>query len=273
MAIDPVKEVEQMYAKKDYVKENKFKAEVQREVKQAKTSLMDKGVHISFRTMFFSVVLVLLISGSFLTGRYVFPSTGDTGLFAAVSAFWESDATNETASDAEVEEVEVAPVEESTPEEIAESAETAATEEAEATEAVEETPEVDPASQSVITTYNNVVLEFTRTPVYEWKGDEDGWGKIETIYYTVKNNENGIIKPASFHIIIEGYESNDQIKKVDVPQNTEEISAGKVVQNAVDKLVTYSNTVTDPTNIKITLQLFDASDVMIATATQEFNLT
>ena len=267
MAIDQLKEVEQIYAKKDYVKENKFKAEIQKEVRQAKSSVLDKGVHISFRTMFFAVVLLLLVSSSFLTGRYVFPSTGQPGIFAAVSAYWTTEDTEEK----------VAPVEE-----LVEQLEVTATEEVETTEetAVAEAEEAeteeaavpDPASQAVITSYNNVNLDFTRTPVYEWKGDDAGWGKITDIYYTITNSEKGIVKPAYFKIILEGYESNDEIKKVDVPQNTLEISAGETVQNAVSKLIAYNQAETDPANIGITLQLYDASDTLIATANQEFNL-
>ena len=82
---DTVKMVEQIYAKKDDL------GDTAKETKRsnAYVSLMDRQLNLSIKTIFFTVVLALLVSGSFLTGRYVFPSTDQDGLFAAaISGFW-----------------------------------------------------------------------------------------------------------------------------------------------------------------------------------------
>lgn len=278
------KQVEQMYASKDFT-ENKVKKEVEKvdakdTVKESKTSskvqngsrqktsVMDKNISISFRTAFFVVVLALLLSTAFAAGRYVFPSDGTDPIAAAVVGFWEKSQTSvvEETEDTEVEVTEAAP-----PEEMTEPAETSEPVAAEDSTAVEETEDNVPESTTVITEYGDVELSFTRTPAFTWHADA-GWGQIETIYYTIKNNENGIIKPAKFHIIIEGYEGNDLVRKVAVPHNTVEIGAGKTVQNAVDRLISYSETVTEPANIEIKLVLVDEQGVTIAEAAKEFNL-
>src|SRR3989338_2340649 len=44
---------------------------------------------------------------------------------------------------------------------------------------------------NVMTTgYRKVTLEFSRTPIHHWYGT---WGKVETIYYRITNNEDSAI--------------------------------------------------------------------------------
>src|SRR3989344_2775536 len=128
--------------------------------------LMEKKVSISLRSVVFITIAVLLLSGSFFTGRYLFPSTVPIGsVFASITDS-------------------IAPAE--TSEEIVESESTE-------TEAVVEESDIPveatTTSQSVVTSYSNVKLEFTRVPAFKWN-EAGGYGTIKTIYYTVTNNED-----------------------------------------------------------------------------------
>lgn len=240
--------------------------------------VLDKKVSlsVSLKSVVFVLVIVALIAGSFLAGRYVFPSTaplGKTGIFAAIiannfgggtDAAEPAEASSEVAPEVTTEEVETAEVAAEEP---------APTEEAaDDTEAAEETTEAPSAiSEAVITTYSSVKLEFTRTPVFKWN-EEQGFGTIRTIYYTLTNGESGTIKPSDFKIFIEGYPPTDRTITVEVPHNTQEVAAGKTIQNAFDKIIAYSSSVTDPANIKVTLELYDENNKLVAKAEKEFNL-
>jgi len=244
--------------------------------------VLDKkvSVSISLKSVVFVLVIVALLAGSFLAGRYVFPSTaplGKTGIFAAIIAnnFGGSDSIEaEVVPENAKESVEAAPVE--VTEESAETTE-AVVEEVAAEEVAEgATDEIaaestEAASEAVVTTYSNVKLDFTRTPVFKWN-EEQGFGTIRTIYYTLVNGETGTIKPTEFKIFIEGYPPTERTLIVEVPHNTAEVAAGKTIQNAFDKIVAYSSSVTDPANIKVTLELYDENSKLVAKAEKEFNL-
>src|SRR3989344_1043865 len=233
--------------------------------------LMEKKVSISLRSVVFITIAVLLLSSSFLTGRYLFPSTVPIGsVFASITDSIAEQTPEETAEPevTETEVVEVAPIEETA------SADNETLEETSA----EATPEADipedatTTSQSVVTSYSNVKLEFTRVPVFKWN-EAGGYGTIKTIYYTVTNNEAGIIKPSYFSVVIEGYAPTERVITVPVPKNTAEIEGGKKVQNAFDKSIAYASPpVTDPANLKVTLELYDENKKLVAKAEQKLNL-
>ena len=230
--------------------------------------LMEKKVSISLRSVVFVIVTVLLLSSSFLTGRYLFPSTIPIGsVFASITDNVAEQTSEETAEPEVTEAVEAALVEE------AASADNETLEETSATviEEADIPAETTTTSQSVVTSYSNVKLEFTRVPAFKWS-EAGGYGTIKTIYYTVTNNEAGIIKPSYFSVIIEGYAPTERSITVSVPKNTAEITAGKKVQNAFDKSIAYASSATDPANVKVTLELYDENKKLVAKAEQEFNL-
>lgn len=243
---------------------------------KSQPSVLEKNVSISLKSVVFMILAVVLLSSSFLAGRYVFPSTVPIGsVFATINLGDNENVTVENAT---------AETAEATTEEVTEATnESSEASTASTTDAVEaDVPdEVVPVSDSVVTTYSNVKLEFTQVPRSKWY-EAQGYGAINTIYYTITNNEAGTIKPSYFTVVIEGYSPNDRPPTtVSVPKNTAEIVAGKKVQNAIDKTssgkslsIAYSISQkgVDPANIKVTLELFDANKKSIAKAEQEFNL-
>ena len=237
---------------------------------KSQPSVLEKNVSISLKSIVFVAVAVLFLSSSFLAGRYVFPSTVPIGsVFAAIG-----ETPNTTSAVAPTTETS----EETTPVVVVDEGNgTEPTSEAVAEESAAEPAAADipveaaPISDTVVTTYSKVKLEFTRDPVFKWY-DDQGYGDIKTIYYTVTNNEAGTIKPSYFSIVIEGYSPTERTIIVAVPHNTELVAAGKVVQNAFDKNIAYRSDVTDPANIKVTLLLFDENKKQVAKAEKEFNL-
>ena len=123
----------------------------------------------------------------------------------------------------------------------------------------------------MVPSYSNVQISFTKVPTYTWY-EEDQYGKVTTIWYTIVNNEAGIIKPVKFRIKVEGYTDETDTKYVNVPGTDKEIEAGETASHGVDKILSYSSTVTDPANINLQLDLLDDNNKVIATTSQEFNL-
>ena len=222
------------------------------------SGVMDKNVSLNLRTLLSVLVFVVLISGSFLLGRYVFPA-GESNLGASAAAVVDTAPVAELEAPKEAE----APAPEPAAEEPAPSEPTP-------TETAPAEPTTPPSTE-VITSYSNVKLTFTKVPTYTWY-EEDAYGKITTIWYTVVNGENGIIKPTKFRLKVEGYDSETDVKFVDVPGADKEIDAGETATHGVDKLISYSSTVTDPSNINLQMDLLDENNKIIATVSQEFNL-
>ena len=228
--------------------------------------LMATKVSISLKSIVFVAVACMFLISSFLVGRYLLPSSVPIG--SVFASFKDS-----TEAPKELPKAELAEVATAAPNETKSEADVPTeTPEAAAEEAPADIPEeAAPTSQSVVTSYSNVKLEFTRTPAFKWN-EAGSYGTIKTIYYTVTNNEAGIVKPSYFSVIIEGYAPTERVITVPVPKNTVEIAGGKKVQNAFDKGIAYASSVTDPANIKVTLELYDENKKLVAKAEQEFNL-
>ncbi|MBI4153219.1 hypothetical protein HY497_01735 [Candidatus Woesearchaeota archaeon] len=235
-------------------------------------NVLDTKISLSVKSIASVVLVIAFMAGAFLVGRYVFPSGAPLTDRVSAAATVESDVTEGAADSAES----AAVSGDAIPEPDEETAESAAAEVADAaeepgsTEEVAE-PAVDPVANDVVVTegYESVVLEFTRTPAFEWKGT---WGKITTIYYSIANGEAGTIKPDKFRLIAEGYETAEFIKTADVPTLDRTIAPGETVKHGVDLKIQYSESVTDPANLRLTLQLLDADGNVIDAVNQEFNL-
>ena len=243
-------------------------------------TVLDTKISLSVKSLLSVIVVIAVVTGAFLAGRYVFPSgTSLIDLSAAATAGdslsadsdsntqLAADADSEAAADSDSVETEEAAAEATATEAADETAET--TEEA-TEETSEETETVVAGNEKVFTEgYENVFLEFTRTPTFEWKGT---WGKITTVYYTITNNEAGTIKPYQLRLLAEGYDTADFIKTADVPSLDRSIPSGGIAKHGVDMKLQYSESVTDPTTLRLTLQLLDEDGDLIDAVSQEFNL-
>lgn len=231
-------------------------------------NMLDRKISVNVKTLLSSVLIVVIVAGAFLMGRYVFPSGTplvDNIASAAVTA--DSSSSEETAlTDSNTQVTDESPAVEAESSAPAETADDAAAENA---SEVEEDNAADAVETVITEGYDNVIIEFTRTPAFEWKGT---WGKITTIYYTITNNEAGTIKPDKFRVIAEGYETADFIKTVDVPTIDRTIRSGAITKHGVDVKLQYSESVTDPADLQLTLQLLDKDGNLIDATNQLFNL-
>lgn len=239
-----------------------------------KKSFFDRDITINIKFL----AIFLLVTAAFLAGRFMFPSEHSltpeitdmlSGAFSLDGVFSGSSAepsgtaaanntvstTNSTINDSATATVAAG-----------KNTQYAATSESNETGAVLAPAAGSTNNATVTGGYSNIGLSFKRTPAFDWKGT---WGKIETIYYTLENNEAGSIAPYKFVVLLEGYE--DPIER-SVPKVDSIIEEGKTKEHGFDIGTSYSETVTDPTNIGITLQLFDKSGQLMATVEKEFNL-
>lgn len=234
----------------------------------ADADIFEKKVTISFRLKY--VVIALLVIGAFLAGRYLFPANGisigeelseglgklNATLSNKVSNLTKATGTAANTSGSNLVSNQTAALQKSEPENTTTTTENTTTE----SQATEE--------KTITGNYKNVKLEFSREPSFDWKGT---WGKIETIYYRITNNEQGTIAPATFLVLVEGYEL-DNPEEVAVITVDRTIKEGEVREHGFDIDFSYSQVVTDPENIKITMELHDARNQTIATVQKEFNL-
>lgn len=133
------------------------------------------------------------------------------------------------------------------------------------TEEVEEEVE-----EPVITSYKKVALAV-KTVEIDWKGS---WGKITHLDYTLKNNEEGTIKPDYFIMVVEGYD--DFEKKVPLPPSSQKIKSKTTISSTatIPQGFAYSElTAGDLTVIDITFSLYDGSDRLMTTFKKSFDLS
>ena len=114
----------------------------------------------------------------------------------------------------------------------------------------------------IITKYSKIGLAIKDVKI-DWKGT---WGKITNVGYTIKNSEEGIIKPDYFIMTVEGYA--DIEKNVPLPATSKKIPAKSSATSSaiVPKGFAYSElSAGDLTNVEIILTLYDANDKLMAT--------
>ena len=239
-------------------------------------SLLDKEVHIRIRsrTILHSVILILLLVSAFFAGRMSVDNSTITTI-EEVEEVEESSSFSLTGfltsllpdfsetAESTVEEQETTPTQDS-PENTSSSAETVAEP---ATNTTVTEPE-EPA-ETVITTYSKVAVSLNDV-IEEWK---ETWGKITKIDFTIKNNEAGTVQPDYFIMHVEGYDDID--KKIPLPPSAKNIKAGQsysLVINIPQGFAYNPVTAGDLSNVRIGLSLYDASDKLMGSFSQEFSL-
>jgi len=133
-----------------------------------------------------------------------------------------------------------------------------------------------PASnEKIITKYSKVALAISNVKV-EIKGKDPTWGKIASIEYTIKNTEEGTVKPDYIMISqLEGYD-NDYNKKIPLPTSAKTIGAGKTITSSitVPNGFTYSEaTAGKVDDVTISFVLFDEKGTAIASYSKGYDLS
>ncbi len=121
----------------------------------------------------------------------------------------------------------------------------------------------------IITKYAKVALATTDVTL-DWR---ETWGKIMQLAFTIKNNEDGTIKPAYFIMNVEGY--NDFDKKIDLPSAAQTVKAGEKLEAKVNVPggFAYSPvTAGDLNSVKVSVTMYDSKDTVITAYEREFNL-
>lgn len=135
------------------------------------------------------------------------------------------------------------------------------------------TSEQTTAAETVVTTYGKVALALNNV-LFDWKGD---WGKITKIDYTIKNNEEGTIKPSYLIMLVEGYDTEETMikKKISLPLSGQSLGAtGTYTQitNVPQGFAYNEITAGDLADVRIALSLYDASDKLMSSYNKGFDL-
>ncbi len=138
-----------------------------------------------------------------------------------------------------------------------------------------ETSSTPTTNEKIITKYTKVALAISSVKV-EIKGKEPTWGKIINVDYTIKNNEEGTVKPDYLMISqVEGYD-NDYNKKIPLPASAKTLGAGKTISSsiAVPNGFTYSEaTAGKVDDVTINFVLFDEKGTAIASYSKGYDLS
>lgn len=124
--------------------------------------------------------------------------------------------------------------------------------------------------ENIITNYNRVSVALKDVKV-DWKGT---WGRIAKLVYVIKNSEEGIVKPDHFLLMVEGYD--DFEKKVPLPPGSKKLKAKVTASSTatVPNGFAYSEiTAGDLSDVRVTLQLYDAAGKLMTTVTKGFDLS
>ncbi len=122
---------------------------------------------------------------------------------------------------------------------------------------------------SLVTDYRKVALSLNDVTV-DW---HDTWGKITQLKYTIKNNEEGYIKPDHFIMLVEGYDDLD--KKISLSLTPKYINPGETKTGVVTVPGGFSYSrvsAGELTAVRITITMHDMSDKVMAPFMGEFNL-
>ncbi len=149
---------------------------------------------------------------------------------------------------------------------------------AEPEEAAEEEEEEN--NEPVITSYSKVAVALTG--IQKEVKEADVWGKIIKISYTIKNNEEGTIKPGYMMMTVEGYNEEAEKRKVLLPENSKTVLAGQSASGTVTVPGSSSGaygfnyhktTAGNLQNVRIDIILFDANSKPMASYYKEFDLS
>lgn len=258
----------------DKIKWNESKKE-----ESKKTRFLDKELHVAFKLdpkkaakVLACVVIFLVIFG---LGRW---SASCPGCVEETETVPEEDSSSEGFfsmltglfhADEEVPETE--PVEEAV-EEVEEVVEEVVEE-----EVVEEEPEPEPEPEpeAIITNYKKVSFAISSVTV-DWKGTEDNkWGKITKLQFTIKNEEDGTILPDYFSMMVEGYPDEASKVKVPLPSGSMEIKSktSATSEAIVPGGFNYNEKTTGALDdVEIRFILFDDDSKPMASYRKVFNL-
>jgi hypothetical protein len=132
-------------------------------------------------------------------------------------------------------------------------------------------PEAEPAEEeTVVTTYGKVSFAIGDVEI-DWK---DTWGKVTKFQYTIKNNEDGAVKPGYFLVAVEGYDNYE--KKATLPPGSKKVSSMKSISSIAAFANGYAyreSVVGDLTSVTMTFTLYDADGALIATVNKIFDLS
>jgi len=238
----------------------KVKAKTEKNpVKENKPKVWDKEVAIKVKPWslvkgFFVIAIIVAI---FFLGRFSIdpPEFGVLG-------FAVHDTTTELTEETTPEVKDTEPVAEETPIEE----ETIPVEAPPEEEIVDEEPEKE---EVIITKYSKVALSINSAAT-DWKGT---WGKITGLHYTIKNNEDGTIKPEYVIMTVEGY--GDAEKKASLPKTSFTIKKGEKHTG----LITIPNgfaynekTAGNLESVEVKIYLYDENDHVVTMHKGEFNL-
>jgi len=228
---------------------------------------------VSPRKIVKGILIVLILLTVFYMGRWTAPDYMPTvaaieevedesgpGFFSRISGWFTADTKKEVLETETivVEDEETAPEKETKEETIEEVEE----------EIVEE--DVVEEDENVITNYKKVSFAINKIEK-EWKGT---WGKITHLDYTIKNSEEGTVKPDYFVMVVEGY--NEFEKKVPLPSSSTTIpSTSSATSSAtVPNGFAYSElTAGDLNSVQISISLYDSNGQLIYALTKEYNLS
>ncbi len=141
----------------------------------------------------------------------------------------------------------------------------------EAAESAEKVEEVsEPEEEVIITNYQRVAFSVDKVRI-DWKGT---WGRITHVDITIKNNEEGTIKPDHLVLHVKGYD--DLEKKVPLPISATSISKGDKVSlsPALPSGFSYNQATTgDLKTVRITATLFDKDEKVMSSFSNDFDLS
>ena len=129
------------------------------------------------------------------------------------------------------------------------------------------------AEETVLTSYSKVAVSLNDVK-YDWKGT---WGKITRIDYTLRNNEEGAVKPTYLIMLVEGYDTEDNMikKKISIPLSGQTIKAGGVytqITNVPQGFAYNQITAGDLADVRISLIAYDSADKLMGQFSGGFNL-
>ncbi len=137
------------------------------------------------------------------------------------------------------------------------------------------TQDIVPEESNLPSIYTKVSLAIPSVTV-EIKGLNPIWGKIVSIDYTIKNNQESAVKPNYILISqIEGYD-NKYFKKIPLSLTTKIIDSGKSFSSncIIPTGFTYSEaTAGKVEDVTIAFMLFDEKDIPMASYAKDYDLS
>ena len=218
-----------------------------------KKSLMHRELNVSIspKKILKGFLVVALLLGVFFLGRL---SVGDFDLTSSAT----TDIEEPVVEEPEVAQEEEAPVEEPAEEE---------------TPPQEELSEPEPEPEErIITDYSKVSVVINKANV-KWM---ETWGKIMSLSYSIKNDEDGNIQPGSFKLSVEGYSDEFSQIRINFPESQQTIKAGETSSAEVEipKGFSYAKQTTgNLEKVRLSVILYDILGKPIASFSDEFDLS